>query len=121
MTFEHIPDTGRFIHMISKAVDGRDRTVVFFQVPNATRILDEGAFWDVYYEHCSYFSASALERLFRAAGFAVLDLWTGYDDQYLRSEEHTSELQSLMRISYAVFCLKKKKDHITYSTIITTQ
>src|SRR3546814_5165689 len=32
-----------------------------------------------------------------------------------RSEEHTSELQSLMRISYAVFCLKKKKKH-TYHT-----
>src|SRR3546814_5948760 len=31
-----------------------------------------------------------------------------YDDHNLRSEEHTSELQSLMRISYAVFCLKKK-------------
>src|SRR3546814_4426574 len=30
---------------------------------------------------------------------------------YLRSEEHTSELQSLMRISYAVFCLKKKKQN----------
>src|SRR3546814_2331432 len=30
-----------------------------------------------------------------------------------RSEEHTSELQSLMRISYAVFCLKKKKQHTT--------
>src|SRR3546814_15028885 len=30
-----------------------------------------------------------------------------------RSEEHTSELQSLMRISYAVFCLKKKKKHYT--------
>src|SRR3546814_5075315 len=30
-------------------------------------------------------------------------------DQLARSEEHTSELQSLMRISYAVFCLKKKK------------
>src|SRR3546814_5458885 len=30
-----------------------------------------------------------------------------------RSEEHTSELQSLMRISYAVFCLKKKKHNIT--------
>src|SRR3546814_5896408 len=30
--------------------------------------------------------------------------------QRLRSEEHTSELQSLMRISYAVFCLKKKND-----------
>src|SRR3546814_4867064 len=32
-----------------------------------------------------------------------------------RSEEHTSELQSLMRISYAVFCLKKKKTTITNS------
>src|SRR3546814_4574534 len=31
---------------------------------------------------------------------------------FMRSEEHTSELQSLMRISYAVFCLKKKKKHI---------
>src|SRR3546814_4709933 len=36
-------------------------------------------------------------------------------DQGHRSEEHTSELQSLMRISYAVFCLKKKK-HIKYVT-----
>src|SRR3546814_2816183 len=33
----------------------------------------------------------------------------GYDMAAQRSEEHTSELQSLMRISYAVFCLKKKK------------
>src|SRR3546814_18189351 len=34
-----------------------------------------------------------------------------------RSEEHTSELQSLMRISYAVFCLKKKKKRINTLTI----
>src|SRR3546814_1541958 len=34
-----------------------------------------------------------------------------------RSEEHTSELQSLMRISYAVFCLKKKKSNIRNKTI----
>src|SRR3546814_1587656 len=36
----------------------------------------------------------------------------------IRSEEHTSELQSLMRISYAVFCLKKKNHNNT--TIVTT-
>src|SRR3546814_7144732 len=35
-------------------------------------------------------------------------------DRGARSEEHTSELQSLMRISYAVFCLKKKKKLSTY-------
>src|SRR3546814_1930362 len=43
-----------------------------------------------------------------AVGILMLALWSmglGLD----RSEEHTSELQSLMRISYAVFCLKKKK------------
>src|SRR3546814_6081309 len=37
-----------------------------------------------------------------------------------RSEEHTSELQSLMRISYAVFCLKKKKKHNNKYTYILT-
>src|SRR3546814_9183930 len=35
-------------------------------------------------------------------------------ESWSRSEEHTSELQSLMRISYAVFCLKKKKVNIYY-------
>src|SRR3546814_12474537 len=40
----------------------------------------------------------------------------------VRSEEHTSELQSLMRISYAVFCLKKKqKKHIKQNRIIINQ
>src|SRR3546814_9557045 len=40
----------------------------------------------------------------RSKDIVVPDL----NDEQLRSEEHTSELQSLMRISYAVFCLKKK-------------
>src|SRR3546814_8452083 len=42
---------------------------------------------------------------------------------FARSEEHTSELQSLMRISYAVFCLKKKKTttHTEHYTTTTTQ
>src|SRR3546814_9708639 len=41
-----------------------------------------------------------------------------------RSEEHTSELQSLMRISYAVFCLKKKKkntEYLTHNNIVDHQ
>src|SRR3546814_10168392 len=39
----------------------------------------------------------------------------------VRSEEHTSELQSLMRISYAVFCLKKKKTTQKVENVQTTQ
>src|SRR3546814_4538882 len=38
----------------------------------------------------------------------------------MRSEEHTSELQSLMRISYAVFCLKKKKQQTETNNITNT-
>src|SRR3546814_2024661 len=44
-----------------------------------------------------------------------------FTDEPLRSEEHTSELQSLMRISYAVFCLKKKKMQYQYSYPTTLQ
>src|SRR3546814_8860158 len=44
----------------------------------------------------------------------VLYTLMGITDYFDRSEEHTSELQSLMRISYAVFCLKKNK--IQYSS-----
>src|SRR3546814_1903499 len=43
-----------------------------------------------------------------------------HDGGRRRSEEHTSELQSLMRISYAVFCLKKKKKHTLDPTKNTT-
>src|SRR3546814_9516429 len=53
-----------------------------------------------------------------AGGFLVAYL-TADEDTYAmhRSEEHTSELQSLMRISYAVFCLKKKKNaYINYTS-----
>src|SRR3546814_3629474 len=42
------------------------------------------------------------------------------NSRYKRSEEHTSELQSLMRISYAVFCLKKKKTQQHKTTTIKT-
>src|SRR3546814_2135714 len=49
----------------------------------------------------------------RRAGF--LHMIAGDGDAVERSEEHTSELQSLMRISYAVFCLKKTKQSIITS------
>src|SRR3546814_5080255 len=48
-------------------------------------------------------------QLCRAAGVAIVP-----QGGNTRSEEHTSELQSLMRISYAVFCLKKKNTLTTY-------
>src|SRR3546814_19672378 len=49
------------------------------------------------------------DRLFQETGIARRQDRQGVRSRPIRSEEHTSELQSLMRISYAVFCLKKKK------------
>src|SRR3546814_2940013 len=51
------------------------------------------------------FSSYVLQA--QASGAKIIGLASAGSD---RSEEHTSELQSLMRISYAVFCLKKKKE-----------
>jgi SAM-dependent methyltransferase len=83
MTLEHIPDTAHFIQTVRRAVGDRRDSIVFFQVPDARRVLRDLAFWDIYYEHCSYFSAGSLARVFREAGFEVLETWTDYDDQYL--------------------------------------
>jgi methyltransferase family protein/C-methyltransferase-like protein len=82
MTLEHIGQTHRFLTSV-RSVANRADAVVFFQVPDVNRILTEGAFWDVYYEHCSYFSSTSLKHLFTGTGFAVRRVWTGYDDQYL--------------------------------------
>lgn len=86
MTLEHIPDVANFVGTVRRAVGDDRETVVFFQVPEARRIFREGAFWDIYHEHCSYFSSGSLARLFRSQGFDVQALWTAYDDQYLMIE-----------------------------------
>jgi hypothetical protein len=83
MTLEHISETGAFIRTVRRSIGGRRDTVVHFQVPDVTRILERCAFEDVYYEHCSYFSPGSFARLFRGNGFEILDLRREYDDQYL--------------------------------------
>src|SRR3546814_9442092 len=97
-TFEHLGDVvdrlfGR------RAPDFRPRA-------SAQPLGDLGAKLDL--ARC----ARLLERLrvgVRDQEIHPLDLGTHHVRDRVRSEEHTSELQSLMRISYAVFCLKKKK------------
>jgi len=86
MTLEHISETRRFVDAVRRIASRERGTIVFFQIPDVRRILAEGAFWDVYYEHCSYFSPPSLKYLFRMAGFDVLRVTGGFDDQYLTIE-----------------------------------
>src|SRR3546814_10753299 len=53
---------------------------------------------------------AGIQPEFHLPGYPVLRFLISENQGCFRSEEHTSELQSLMRISYAVFCLKKKKN-----------
>jgi hypothetical protein len=82
-TLEHIPDPQAFLATLRETLGRRHNTVVFFEVPDTARVLAERAFWDMYYEHCSYFTAGSLARLFRANGFEILDLQTVFAGQYL--------------------------------------
>jgi len=82
-TLEHIPNTSEFLSSLRRAIGNRLDTVVFFELPDVTRVLRELAFWDIYYEHCSYFSQGSLARLFRSCQFDIIDLSKDFDDQYI--------------------------------------
>jgi SAM-dependent methyltransferase len=83
MTLEHVHDVSDFLRSLRRTVGDRPETVVFFMIPEITRILKLRAFWDIYYEHCSYWSPGSLARAFRIAGFDPVKVWTDYDDQYV--------------------------------------
>ena len=89
-TLEHIASVEKFMRMVRQGIGDRLDTVVLFEIPDVLRVLQETAFWDVYYEHCSYFSQGSLARLFRRTGFDVLDLSLDYDDQYILIEARPS-------------------------------
>jgi SAM-dependent methyltransferase len=82
-TLEHIAPVREFVRSIREGIDSRASPWIVFETPNAKRVLEEGAFWDMYYEHCSYFSPGAHARLFREQGFEVTDLTLEYGRQYI--------------------------------------
>jgi SAM-dependent methyltransferase len=89
-TLEHIAPVREFLATVRRHVDG-SQVPVLFELPDTQRVLDEAAFWDLYYEHCSYFTAGSLARLFRTSGFDVLDVRRAYGDQYLLIESRPIE------------------------------
>lgn len=85
-TLEHIDQTATFVQTVRRSIGDRLNTVVFFEIPETTRVLQDLAFEDIYYEHCSYFTPGSLARLFHSCGFEVIDLYRAYGEQYLLIE-----------------------------------
>src|SRR3546814_8489962 len=92
---------------VSRVLEGAVLGNLFFEASTRTRVSLGAAFCRLGGSVCD------------TTGFTFSSMANGesiYDtSRVMRSEEHTSELQSLMRISYAVFCLKKKKTNKYYS------
>src|SRR3546814_2887955 len=88
------------------ATAARDREGIV----DAAQILQR--YRELYAKYATLFGAAPMQE--QQAGILMREIYGKLDpERYARSEEHTSELQSLMRISYAVFCLKKKNKIIT--------
>jgi hypothetical protein len=89
-TLEHIAEVHGFLSMVHRWSTHRsDSPTLLFEVPDVERILDEVAFWDLFYEHCSYFTADSLRFAFERASFEIIDVRRTYDDQYLILEAHS--------------------------------
>lgn len=83
---EHEPKVVPFLRALHEWAVRQPGRVVLFELPSAERVRDEAAFWDVYYEHCNYFTAGTLRRAFEQAGFQLLRLDLAYDGQYFLVE-----------------------------------
>lgn len=91
-TLEHIGEPLKFLHHIAKANNYRGR--IFIEVPDADWIFANYAFWDVFFEHCNYFTRQTLGSLFNHCEAGSL-----FDGQYqyviaeLSALKHVSELE----------------------------
>lgn len=85
-TLEHIPELAVFGSDILRGMRAADVPVLLAEVPDLGRILTDGAFWDLQYEHCSYFTPATLAGYLGRLGFDVLGVQTTYTDQYVVAE-----------------------------------
>lgn len=68
---EHLDDPLKFLQLIKSQLDPNKNVNLFFEVPCAEFIFDNVNFWDLFYEHSSYYTTLSLRNLFYYAGFAV--------------------------------------------------
>jgi SAM-dependent methyltransferase len=94
-TLEHIGNVVDFMRLVRASIGDRSDVAVFFEVPDTERVLVETAIWDIYYEHCSYFTQGSLARLFHRAGLEPRRLWKAYGGQYLMIEAAPAHMEEI--------------------------
>jgi hypothetical protein len=79
---EHVSDVHAFLRLLHDLATAGGAKVLYLETPAWEWMVDAGAFWDVFHEHCNYFTMAALRRLAEQAGFQVLEHFTTFGGQY---------------------------------------
>lgn len=95
-TLEHVPDPARFVRTLRQGAADAREPLLLVEVPGTERIVREHAFWDVYYEHCTYLTEVTLRDLLRREGFDQVRTWTAFGDQYVLAEAYPGERRAAL-------------------------
>ncbi|MFC4946869.1 methyltransferase domain-containing protein [Pseudonocardia sp. GCM10023141] len=85
-TLEHVPGLAAFGAEIVAGMRRGEASMLLAEVPDLGRILGEGAFWDLQFERCSYFTPTTLAAFLSGLGFDDPVVHTTYSDQYVVAE-----------------------------------
>jgi SAM-dependent methyltransferase len=80
---EHVADPAALLGALRRTLDDSPGARLYFETPCVEWILRNRVIWDVFYEHCSYFSAGSLAFAFERAGFIVASVRRVFAGQYL--------------------------------------
>lgn len=95
---EHMEDPMSFLRMLRSGLRDRPETVLYFEVPNSTWILEEFDLWDLIYEHFGYFTRQSLKQAFTRAGFEALDVGEDFGRQFLWIEARAGAGEDAARV-----------------------
>lgn len=101
-TLEHIGELGEILQHVSGLMQGRADIPFYVDVPDTSRIAIEGAFWDVYYEHCHYFTPESLQTVLHLNGFRTEEIHTEFDDQYICATAFLSDISKNVNLAEEV-------------------
>ncbi|MBI5644294.1 MAG: methyltransferase domain-containing protein [Deltaproteobacteria bacterium] len=125
---EHLDSPREFLKGLRENIGERLGTKIYFEVPNAYYILKERSYWDIIYEHSSYFSKGSLKLLFNSTGFEILTISDSFDGQFLYIEAKPVEkaidfkvpesILSKLKEEVAAFAYKYRLKIVSWNTVL---
>src|SRR5258708_30383025 len=99
---EHLADPVRLLRTIRAALVNSPQARLFFETPDLEWILRRQVIWDLFYEHCSYFTRESLTTAFERAGFSVETVVPQFGGQYLWLEAVNRPPQHISKYSEGI-------------------